>query len=326
MLSNCYLAFAQSNPKRDLSPPWYKRFVGKIGNETGIIHIQKSYKGALIMIYTYTQKLEFSDNSITFLDNKIEAKTEVKEKATQVFRAYLQNDRLLGTLQVGLYSMNIDAKEDYTQAIRVKLYEYSYVETGNFPTFIGEAKYYYHYGLNAVPEYLISDFERQNILKDTYKKYMEGLKGEIKAIENEQFLSETSFEKVIYNQNNLLIIASIYYIYEGGAHGMYSGSYMHYDLEQKKIVQLQDIFYPNYKAALGEIILRKAKEIGVHLYDDIQKIEPSGDFLLDEQGITFVYQPYEIAPYSEGIVEITLPYSEIRALLKPTGPHKRIMK
>ena len=42
----------------------------------------------------------------------------------------------------------------------------------------------------------------------------------------------------------------------------------------------------------------------------------SDNFLLGKDGVTFIYNPYEIAPYEMGITELTLDYDDIEDILK----------
>lgn len=327
VLSLCLPLHAQTNkPKRDLSRPWYKRFVGNVGNEIGIIHIQKSYKNATIYIYTPTQKIQFLDHNIIFFKDKIEAvfidhQTEVE----QIIKVVIKNDSLRGFLLSRYANIRIEAKEDYSKATRVKLYEYSYVERGEYPMVVGTANYFYHYSLYAVPEFLVQEFNRK--MGDNFlKKCADGLKGEIEELKNNNtsHLTEQSYETVIYNQNNILVIAYGHSSYEGGAHGMYGSSYKHYDLEREKTIELNDIFTGNYKPVLEAMLTKKAKEDGIPVY--IDKVYLSDNFYIHPQGISFIYQPYEIAPYAAGVIEITLSYSDIQKILNPNGPHNRIIK
>ena len=43
------------------------------------------------------------------------------------------------------------------------------------------------------------------------------------------------------------------------------------------------------------------------------------NFALTKDGLKFVYNPYEIAPYAMGQQEIVIPYSELKSLLKPNA-------
>jgi hypothetical protein len=48
----------------------------------------------------------------------------------------------------------------------------------------------------------------------------------------------------------------------------------------------------------------------------VDEIEVTDNFFLTGKGICFVYQPYEIGPFSMGEQEIYIPFSDIRNLLK----------
>ena len=42
---------------------------------------------------------------------------------------------------------------------------------------------------------------------------------------------------------------------------------------------------------------------------------PSVNFVLGAEAITFIYNPYEIAPYEKGSIELTLDYGDIDNIL-----------
>jgi hypothetical protein len=321
-----YSAVAQTSKTKDLSPSWYKRFAGKIGTETGIIHIQKSYKNAVIAIHTPTYQLSFEDTELTFSSDKIEAeKKDNEKKESKVFRGIIKEDKLTGNLVLPSNTVLVlDLQENYTDAAKVKLYEYSYADKGNFETVLGSVKYYYHYGLLAIPEYNIANFEKKITGTDIGKRFYEGLKGEIKNLEKGQFLTSESSEQVYYNQNDILIVANRYYTYEGGAHGMYGCTYLHHDLQKNKEITLEDVFIKDYQKILTPLLLKKSKELNIPLLSDT--IEPTENFLLSSKTITFVYQPYEIASYADGIIEIEIPYQEIKEILKPNSFLDRVRK
>ena len=43
----------------------------------------------------------------------------------------------------------------------------------------------------------------------------------------------------------------------------------------------------------------------------VETIEPSEFYTVNEKGITFYYQPYDIAPYVFGVITITIPWEEL---------------
>lgn len=49
----------------------------------------------------------------------------------------------------------------------------------------------------------------------------------------------------------------------------------------------------------------------------VDKIPVNNNFYFDSQNITFVYNQYEITAYAAGVVEISIPFSELKPYLKP---------
>ena len=47
-----------------------------------------------------------------------------------------------------------------------------------------------------------------------------------------------------------------------------------------------------------------------------EDIQPNGNFRITEAGITYIYNQYEIGPYVLGAVEVTIPWSELKDLLR----------
>lgn len=49
----------------------------------------------------------------------------------------------------------------------------------------------------------------------------------------------------------------------------------------------------------------------------IDDIVPNENFWLSEKGIHYSYNQYEIAPYAMGVIDVTVPYSELTDILLP---------
>ena len=49
----------------------------------------------------------------------------------------------------------------------------------------------------------------------------------------------------------------------------------------------------------------------------VDEISPNGNFSVGENGVTFIFNQYEIAAYAFGVIEITIPADEIKPFLKP---------
>lgn len=115
--------------------------------------------------------------------------------------------------------------------------------------------------------------------------------------------------------------------FTGGAHGMRNKDYYVFSLEDKRRLSIGDIIRDDARQALDDLVeesLRKYMEIpswiplseGGFFEDSVDKLD---DFFLGPQGLGFQWDPYEIAPYSIGIIEITLPYDSLQGLFTERG-------
>lgn len=113
--------------------------------------------------------------------------------------------------------------------------------------------------------------------------------------------------------------------YEGGAHGINQRIVMNIDNQTGKVLELNDVFVPGYETVLNEkltqALLEKtdARDIGElrnrgYLYS-MDMFAPE-NFVLGKENITFIYNAYEIASYSEGIIELALDYNDLEEIWK----------
>ena len=118
------------------------------------------------------------------------------------------------------------------------------------------------------------------------------------------------------------------YTFEGGAHGYNQLLTLNFDKSTGKTVTLDDVLVPGYKvklnALLQKALMEKAdcKDIN-ELHDKgylfSMEMYPSNNFVLAQDGITFIYNPYEIAPYALGRIELTVSNADLEQLRKKKG-------
>ena len=129
--------------------------------------------------------------------------------------------------------------------------------------------------------------------------------------------------KIIYNQNEVLIVEIESYIYAGGAHGMSSIQYLHFDMKSGKEFGIDEVFDPNAKENLKELLIKKCEEMkkdGSSMLFEDAKAEISDNFYFDKQNLNFVYNPYEIGPYAAGYITIPIPIENLKKLIIKDGP------
>lgn len=97
------------------------------------------------------------------------------------------------------------------------------------------------------------------------------------------------------------------------------------DLGKKRLVQLEDVFVPGATKGLEEAITTQLvkqtdsksitglREAGFFVNSDVY---PTGNFILGDKSITFVYVAGEIADRDKGEIMVEVKYSDIRNLMK----------
>jgi len=134
--------------------------------------------------------------------------------------------------------------------------------------------------------------------------------------------------KILFQNDSLLSYAIEYSDYEGGAHGSYRITYVNIDLSRLVTLSEEDLFVPGYYRPLIEKIVHhlmqkyQVNEPNSLLekgFFTIEDIVPNNNFFLDEEGIHYAYNQYEIAPYAMGVISVTIPYSDLEDILLPKG-------
>ena len=123
--------------------------------------------------------------------------------------------------------------------------------------------------------------------------------------------------KVFSNKNDILTISYENDGFSGGAHGYYGITYKNFDLKNNKTIQLSDIFKDINKVDWNKILMKNFKNPDQKEMLLVDKIPVNNNFYFDSQNITFVYNQYEITAYAAGVVEISIPFSELKPYLKP---------
>ncbi|MEI7491935.1 MAG: DUF3298 domain-containing protein [Bacteroidota bacterium] len=130
---------------------------------------------------------------------------------------------------------------------------------------------------------------------------------------------------IVCNENYILSFYILNYAYTGGAHGLENLDFTTVDLKSGKVLNLEDLLADGRKQDLTRLLTRKLKLM--NKIPDNQKltdngyftdeIQPNENFYLTPWGIGFLYNHYDIAPYSFGATDIFLSADEVRTLIRP---------
>lgn len=114
-------------------------------------------------------------------------------------------------------------------------------------------------------------------------------------------------------------------IYSGGAHPINTISCVNIDTKTGKEISLEDVFAYGTEDILIERLIRRLAQ--QHNVGGLEELREKGyltfsdmfitnNFMLDKDSLFFLYNCYEIAPYSMGRSSIGFKYDELKDLLK----------
>lgn len=159
----------------------------------------------------------------------------------------------------------------------------------------------------------------------------ENLLAEYKRITKEMpdYSMPWSYERnidVFLNRQGLFGVELDAYSYTGGAHGNYFTFYYIYDTDNGKRIELHDLLIDGKLPQLlrmSEEQFRQSRGLNTEMdlneagywFEENTFALPE-NFKYSGEGLEFRYNPYEIAPYSEGEITLIFPLSSVKGLIK----------
>lgn len=136
---------------------------------------------------------------------------------------------------------------------------------------------------------------------------------------NEQ-LTEVTFKQTF---RNIVIFENLFSTYyAGAAHGMYAVHYLNYDLNADKEIKLDDILTETSFPEIRKLIRAKVlKQDETAEFRDDQTFE---NFIINENSISFIFNPYEVACYASGVVTAEISLRDLAPYLTAYG--RKIMR
>lgn len=126
------------------------------------------------------------------------------------------------------------------------------------------------------------------------------------------------FEVVINSKDtvvdNRYVSANVQcYYFAGGAHGMTLNNSYNYDAKTKQFIDINQLLTGADTTQLVQLVKTKLKQhIGAGNFVDegITGVPSLSKFMIFDQGIQFLFDPYEVAAYVHGVVSILVKYEE----------------
>lgn len=161
---------------------------------------------------------------------------------------------------------------------------------------------------------------KNQITSSTIEESINNFNKEFNTFKNDFQESAQTWEaqidgEVMYQSPEIISIALTSYINTGGAHGTLHIYFLNFNTETgqkidsknlfKNIKRLKKIAKPYYADA--------TKDKNLNLGND--KFELPANIGYSEEGIVLLYNTYEIAPYTTGIIEFIIPYKYVEPYL-----------
>ena len=155
-------------------------------------------------------------------------------------------------------------------------------------------------------------------LKDEYFNEYEGLEGKAGVRTWEDHVN--GYFSGRYKQ--FLSYMVEIYSDRGGVHGFSTMTPVVFDKKTGDVVPEEVFFADGYRepvAALIQAHLPEAlegDEEALAAVSDPDLVGPNGVYEVTKEGVTWYYQPYVIAPFSLGVISITVPWNELKPYLR----------
>ncbi|MEK7834078.1 MAG: DUF3298 and DUF4163 domain-containing protein [Acidobacteriota bacterium] len=126
---------------------------------------------------------------------------------------------------------------------------------------------------------------------------------------------------------NLISLLVWTYSYTGGAHGGSASTTFNYDLNSGRMLKLAELFQPNsnyLKVISAYCITTLTKELGDVDAEWLRtgagpKAENYKSWNVTPDGLQITFDAYQVAAYALGPQEVIVPYSALKAVIKPDG-------
>ncbi|MDO5570841.1 MAG: DUF3298 domain-containing protein [Bacteroidales bacterium] len=170
----------------------------------------------------------------------------------------------------------------------------------------------------AANSYMKDYVENYLLLEEDYKKF--------KSEDNDNMVGawmnyvEKSSSSIYFNAGNIISYTINFYTYTGGAHGMQANTNFVIDAKNNTPITLVDIFSESNFEEVAKIIISTIaadrgytdpKQLNEEGFFSLEEVSPTDNFLVNEKGMKWTYNPYEIAVYAAGTIEVFVEWDKL---------------
>lgn len=170
-----------------------------------------------------------------------------------------------------------------------------------------------------------AEFEEGLLLEETLEQAREN-----PAVDGSLYYSEEQWYTLERNDGRVLSFSTMWDAYEGGAHGQHMIYGVNFDAGTGKLLTIADIAQDKeaFQKICVQEMLRQCEDLKAQgaLYEE-EMIVPGlreilegkmegNEWYFTENGIRFISNVYEIAPYAAGNIDFDIPYEMVNEVLK----------
>ena len=112
------------------------------------------------------------------------------------------------------------------------------------------------------------------------------------------------------------------YSFRGGVHGINTMTPVVFDKNTGDVVPEEAFFADGYREPVTALIRKhlpealEGDEEALAAISDPELVGPNGVYEVTKDGVTWYYQPYVIAPFSLGVISISVPWNELKPYVR----------
>lgn len=330
---------------------WYKTFTGKIGNMDAVLHLvaATNYSG-----YLWFKQNQYP---IGMISDAIDADSiqlySTDGTLSVTLTGIITHHAIRGIGTIDLATDNQPGKKaDFNlradSSFSTFLEFYSRTDSKLPEKFKNESTFSYFKGtIWPQGNSQLSKNIQRIILHDFHLKNNGDIIGQIKIqgqLESKKWIAENSkmtpsevsemglslsvetqdYFNIMYEDKRFITLSRFNFEYTGGAHGNYGTTLYTFTKKDGRLLNLNDILTDKGIKILPELLEAVAKiqfkvKQGALKENGflVDHIPVSKEFYVTGKGIGFLYNPYEIMPFSAGQVNLLVPFTALYKYLKP---------
>ena len=239
-----------------------------------------------------------------FLEDLIQKPTTEKYSNTGIEYGFVEEiDSLLAFKAKLVYFPNIK-----NQQLLKKIYDTISVNK-EYWYFSDYSKKGLRQAINKHKQYLAQDEDRVWAIEHTTKNNV------IEYVREWGFFDDISLE-IFSTSGNAVTVMYVFNGHRGGV-SWNTQNYLTFDKNKERLITLSDMLKDGQRNNREWQRILKRYAITRNGQIDNDQIPISESFYFDKNAVTFIYQKYDISFGADGVVQIRVPFSDIRDYLKP---------